>query len=87
MSFSSQQTIDTSDGTRITFDSWTAEKDQVGMSPGQSRFTGQCPQHGEIDSSYESLTVMFAVRDHARDHHGGLVENNDLLDLGPSIQL
>lgn len=83
----SQKKLRAVDGTEFTFSSWQRDGGSALMSPGDSRFTAACPQHGEIDSSYESITVMFAVRDHADAEHGGVVSHGDLLDLGPAIDL
>lgn len=82
-----QQTIQTNDGTDITIESWLREEDTVIMQPGDTRFTGICPEHGEIKSSYVSMLVGFAVDHHADEHHGGLRSPEDLLEIGPAIDL
>lgn len=43
---------------------------------------------GETGGCYiPSQIQMVAIGDHADAQHGGLAENQDLLDLGPSLQL
>lgn len=86
-SSTSQQTIMTTDGTGIVVTSWLKDAAVVAMKPGASIFTATCPEHGDIETSYVSMMVGFAIQDHARESHGGLLSAKDLLDIGPSIQL
>jgi hypothetical protein len=82
-----QQILHTNDGTDLVVDSWLKDEDTITMSPSTSKFTGTCPEHGVLETGYVSMLVGFAIVDHAKEYHGGLVETKDLLDVGPSIQL
>jgi hypothetical protein len=82
-----QQILPTNDGTDLVVDSWLKDEDSITLSPETSSFTGTCPEHGVLETGYVSMLVGWAVNDHANEHHGGLVETKDLLDVGPSIQL
>ncbi len=82
-----RQHIATNDGTEITVLSWLANPSSAMMAPGKSEFVATCPAHGELETSYVSMTVMFAVLDHADEHHGGVRSTGDVLNVGPSIQM
>jgi hypothetical protein len=85
--FTTQKVLHTNDGTEITVDSWLRTEDTVTQSPGDSNFTATCPEHGEISSGYIWMLVGYEVQDHANDHHEGIQNSKDILEIGPSIQL
>jgi len=82
-----QQILHTHDDTQLVVDSWLKDEDTMIMQPGDTNFTGRCPVHGVIETGYVAMLVGWAVSDHAKQFHGGLMNTADLLDVGPSIKL
>lgn len=79
-----RQTVVCRDGALVHTE-WTREgKFEFTMAPGETFYKGSCEQHGLIDSSYEGLSVGFALDDHAKDQHGGLLAEVEVVDLTPA---
>lgn len=82
-----KQDLQTRDGTVLVIDSWLEDENSVAMGPGVSSFTATCPVHGKLDTSYISTLTGYAVQDHADLEHNGLRSPEDLLEIGPYIQM